>query len=370
MESLNTVRDKLSGFYQKHPVISNALLIGSSLYALNKVYKKWQYSQKIFPSESETNNKVILITGCGHGFGNTLALKLSIKCGYRVIATCRTQKSVDKFLSNSKYTANKSTAVIMDITNDENIENAKNFTIKYLDETNSILWGIVNNAGLFFAGEFELVQPKLDKLERDVLLDGPLNVIRIFLPLLPGRKNYKINDENFKLEYKTDGGRIVNVSSMAARICMHDTRYGVSKVAISYFTHSLRRELSPRFGIWCSVVEPGGYKTNIINAGMKWSKKINEELKENDKEELMDIYQFDLDFYAKRASEDEKKYFNPNYDEVIDNIIHGLTAYYPQREYVPGSNFIIKIMEILPISVWDKLSVYTQNQMIPKKDSQ
>eukprot|EP01083_Nonionella_stella_P183767 664939_1 len=211
---------------------------------------------------------------------------------YRVIATCRTQQSVDGFLSNSAFTANKSKALIMDVTNEKHIAKAKQFVVNYLDETKSIFWGLVNNAGLSFFAPFEMVSVEKGKFMHDVLFTGPMNIIHTFLPLLKGRKDYKAKDQ---LEYSSDGGRIVNISSIAARFKGYDARYGVAKAAISYATHALRKELSPRFGIWCSVIEPGGFQTNILDAGMKWTHTIVEELKANEQEELPDVYEHNVD---------------------------------------------------------------------------
>eukprot|EP01083_Nonionella_stella_P141548 436456_1 len=226
MEHGRKLKHTVIGYCQDHPKVAGALLGASLLYLIRKVVQKHRYAQKIFATTFETRDKVILITGCGHGFGHDLALQLTIEHGYRVIATCRTQQSVDEFLSNSSFTANKSTALIMDVTNEKHIQNAETFVDNYLDETQSVFWGIVNNAGLTFWAPFEMVSAEKDKFMRDVLFTGPINIIRTFMPLLPGRKNYNPKDPNNKLEYTSDGGRIVNMSSLAARFKAIDVRYG------------------------------------------------------------------------------------------------------------------------------------------------
>eukprot|EP01083_Nonionella_stella_P027177 74792_1 len=357
MEYVQKTKDQLIRYCQDHPKLSGGLLIGSLLYLLHKGRNKYKYSQRIFKTPSEIRDKVILITGCGHGFGHDLALQLAINHGYRVIATCRTQQSVDEFLSNSAFTANKSTALIMDVTNAKHIANAKQFVVNYLDETKSIFWGLVNNAGLSFFAPFEIVSMEKGKFMHDVLFTGPMNIIHTFLPLLKGRKYYKAKDPNHKLEYSSDGGRIVNISSIAARFQGYDARYGVAKAAISYATHALRKELSPRFGIWCSVIEPGGFQTNIIDAGIKWTQIMVDELKKNGKEELLDIYEYNVDATGSIVKKWEQKVFAPNYQPVIDDMIHALTAQHPKREYVPGSSLLVSIVEHAPLSVFDYLAL-------------
>ena len=161
-------------------------LIGLLLLYLCKVYRKWKHKQKLFTNKGAISNKAVLITGCDTGFGNATALKLSIKHGYRVIATCLKKESVHKFLSNSSFTKNGSIATSMDVTKMEDIERVKQFTIKYLKDTNSILWGLVNNAGIVIPGPFEVVPAEFDAFERHVLFTAPINIIRTFLPLIPG----------------------------------------------------------------------------------------------------------------------------------------------------------------------------------------
>eukprot|EP01083_Nonionella_stella_P233122 821712_1 len=121
MQYLTDAKDQLVTYCKENPTITSALVATSLLYIVNKARNKYRHSQKQFNTPSNINNKVILVTGCGHGFGHDVALQLSIKHSYRVIATCRTQKSVNEFLSNSEFIANKSTSIVMDVTNDKQI---------------------------------------------------------------------------------------------------------------------------------------------------------------------------------------------------------------------------------------------------------
>ena len=186
MELLREGKQRCIDLYHQYPKVSVVILGVTVLYGINKIYQIQKYNQKIFTKQEEIENKVILITGCDTGFGNLLALTLATTYGYRVIATCLKQESVDKFLSNSSFTTNGSTSCVMDVTKSDDILRVKELTIKYLFDTGSILWGIVNNAGFAIFGEFEVIPPEFDELERNVLYDAPRNIIRTFLPLLPG----------------------------------------------------------------------------------------------------------------------------------------------------------------------------------------
>ena len=63
------------------------------------------------------------------------------------------------------------------------------------------LWGLVNNAGIFYLGNIELIHPKITQRVLDVNLHGMMNVTRTFLPLV-----------------RHSRGRIVNMSSLSGEI--------------------------------------------------------------------------------------------------------------------------------------------------------
>eukprot|EP01084_Bolivina_argentea_P056491 103398_1 len=117
------------------------------------------------------------------------------------------------------------------------------------------------------------------------------------------------------------------------------TRYGPAKCALSYFTHSLRMELSPRFGIWCSAIEPAAFATPITSAIKSWTDKAINEAKENNPE-LLDIYKREMKRYQNFKWED---FPNVHYklDKVVNSIVHAINAKYPEREYMPGTEFFI-----------------------------
>eukprot|EP01083_Nonionella_stella_P300261 1024051_1 len=156
------------------------------------------------------------------------------------------------------------------------------------------------------------------------------------------------------------------MSSLAARFKAFDVRYGCSKAALSYATHALRKELSPRFGIWCSVIEPGGFQTNIMDASLKWTQIIVDELKENGKEELIDIYEHDMDATRSVVNNLKDNTLAPNCQPVIDDMLHALTAKYPKREYVTGWNIILGIAEHAPLWVFDAWSLKHHKNSIKK----
>eukprot|EP00483_Globobulimina_turgida_P002070 UN02072 len=181
----------------------------------------------------------------------------------------------------------------------------------------------------------------------NVLFFAPLRIIREFLPLLPGRMNYNNENYNYKIN---NGGRIVNISSVLAQLRVSSPLYGPAKAALSHVSHSLRMELSPRFGIWSCPVEPGGYRTNVIDNAQKQNQILYQRLQERKENELMEIYQFDVKKSNERL-EKGKVEFNPSFDDVVNSVIHALTAQYPQTVYQPGWGVVLTICSLLPPSV-------------------
>eukprot|EP01083_Nonionella_stella_P078789 215828_1 len=359
--------------YKQNPHVIQITLGLTGLYITSKVYNKWKYSQTLFTEPTDIGQKVILITGCDTGFGHATALKLSIELEYRVIATCLKQESVDQMQSNKQYTKNGSTAVLMDVTKKEDIERVKQFAIQYLEQTDGLeFWGFVNNAGIGIQGSFEVVPKELSEYETNVLYKGPVDICRAFLPLLPGRKNWKQLQSGTSSIVKTsnNGGRIVNIASVGARCIVPVLpRYCAMKAALASFSHAMRMDISPRFGIWVSSVEPGGYMTPIVQKSMFWFKQVEKKVKENNEAELLDIYEFpDLNkmqkVYDKAAKTRGKSImFNDNINEVVDCIIHGLTAKYPRRSYEVGWAFLIQCFVYLPLWMTEPIRIKVQRRM-------
>ena len=235
---------------------------------------------------------------------------------------------------------------------------------------------IRNYLGFSQPGGFEMLPHEMMMNEYNVLFFGPIYVTRILLPLIHGRRiassnkngNYNDNNNNnnsnnstvMKGNYLyTCGGRIINVSSQFRMMPFCGvTRYGTSKAGISYLSHCLRAEYASTFGIWSCSVEPGGYKTQLMNRNINvFHKKLlkyyydmdeNENENENElrlKQSLSDqekemCQTFKLDKFlkksAKASAKMERQAFGDDYSDVVDDIIHGVTAKYPRRDYQPG----------------------------------
>lgn len=380
------LKDVLKHEISQHPRLFGASAILCSLYSINKIYQKWKYNQKQFnPETTDLSTIGILITGCDTGIGNALAHKLS-KLGYCTIATCYTTESTNTFNNDINFTKNGSFALQMDVTKMDSINTCKSSIKQWLAaDNNRIFWGIVNNAGFGSPGSFEIIPYSWMMYEYKVLFFGVINVTRLLFPLLYGRR--MVDGINIEKNAKqrsimntnsvANGGRVVNVSSLARMMNTPGmTRYGVSKSAVSYFSHVLRLEMCGIFGIWSCACEPGAFKTNFLNVGINNLNKLKEYYDENINDKLTDeeknignIYSIieNVDNQINGVEKlDNSGMFDEDLSECVDAIIHGLTAKYPQRLYQPGFNFIFGIITSLPNFIFDKiandLAVVKQNE--------
>jgi len=180
--------------------------------------------------------KAILVTGASTGLGRMIAETLAAK-GYYVYAGARKTKDLEALDA-----INNIRAVRLDVTLQADIDAA----VKTVTEANRGLYAVVNNAGVgLMAPLIELDDEDLDFIF-NVNVFGPVRITRAFAPLL--------------IESK---GRVVNIGSIAG--VQTRTFYGpysMSKHAMEAFTDTLAIELE-RFGIKVSIVDPGGFSSQI-----------------------------------------------------------------------------------------------------------
>lgn len=185
-----------------------------------------------------TDDRAVLVTGVSSGIGRAIASALSAR-GVRVIGSVRTAADAASFASAPGPSAR---ALVFDLRDPEAIAAAAAEAKAFAPAG---LRGIVNNAGIAVPGPLEHLPLAEFRHQMEVNLTGVLAVTQVFLPLL------------------SSGGRIVNVSSVAAATAMPFLgAYSASKAALEAMSASLRRELRAR-GIDVVIVQPGGIRTPI-----------------------------------------------------------------------------------------------------------
>ncbi|KAM4723024.1 11-beta-hydroxysteroid dehydrogenase type 2 [Rhinophrynus dorsalis] len=196
------------------------------------------------------DGKVVFITGCDSGFGNTAAHKLD-SMGFKVIASVLNLESPGA-RDLKKRCSDRLTIMQMDLTKPDDIQKAQQIT--RLQTAGTGLWALVNNAGYCaHFGDAELSLMSTYKSCMDVNFFGTLEITKALLPLIRYAK-----------------GRIVTVSSPAGEHSFPFlAAYGSSKAALSRVMDTFRHELMP-WGVKVSVILPASYKTGAHENKTHW----------------------------------------------------------------------------------------------------
>lgn len=205
-------------------------------------------------------NRTIIITGASSGIGEQTAKKLSDH-GVNVVLMARSEDKLKELKNSITKSGGNAIAVAGDVTKKDDFKNV----VEKAVDTYGKVDGLINNAGLMPLSFIEKL--KTDEWEQmvDVNIKGVLNGVSAVLPQL----------------IKNKGGDIINISSMAAhRIFPGGAVYCATKVAVKMFSEGLRQELTPKYGINVTSIEPGAVATNLTDTI------TDEDIKENMQEML------------------------------------------------------------------------------------
>ena len=180
---------------------------------------------------------VVVITGGSSGIGKSTA-DLFRKNGCTVYELSRTGKSEGGV-----------THITADITNPEDIQRA----FKEVFDKEGRIDLLINNAGMGISGAIEFTSAQQAHRIFDVNFFGTFECCKQALPYLR----------------KTEGSRIINLSSVAAPLSIpFQAFYSATKAAINSLTLALANEVLP-FGIKVSAVMPGDVHTGFTAAREK-----------------------------------------------------------------------------------------------------
>nr|CAD7410348.1 unnamed protein product [Timema cristinae] len=239
--------------------------------------------------------RAVFITGCSSGFGLQLAKRLDA-IGVTVYAGLRKPHSTGA-LELKATCSNNLHIVVIDVTKDEDVENAVKYVnktigdkvkyvnksirnkgmaaslgkirrqeyqgqrssgtkvgqrhlVKYVDKSirGRVFWAVVNNAGVSALGDVELTPFSVFSHLMETNALGCVRVTKAFLPLLRESK-----------------GRVVCVGSISGLFAFPGlTHYAMSKHALTAFADGLRRELR-KWSVGVHVVDPHMYQTGMTN---------------------------------------------------------------------------------------------------------
>lgn len=219
-----------------------------------KPYSFSEFSFIVFDSEEgllmKVQGKTLVVTGAGSGMGRELTLEL-VRRGASVAAVDMRSETLEETKRLAEALGGKVATYTLDVTNLEEVAKLPAKVEKDLGAAD----GLINNAGIIqkFVKVNELSMEDAMRVMK-VNFDGPLALIKAFLPTLMSRPE----------------AHLLNVSSMGAYAPVPgQSVYGASKAAIKLLTEGLRSELKGT-SVGVSVVFPGAIATNIAqNSGME-----------------------------------------------------------------------------------------------------
>ena len=142
--------------------------------------------------------KVVFITGASKGIGLETA-KLLAEKGYKVYGGAR-----------SDFNAKGVTSVKLDVTDTDSVANA----VKYITDKEGGIDILINNAGMGISDAIENTPEEQSKYIFEVNFFGPFRLIKHCLPYL-----------------RKSGGKIINISSVAAVVSYEPGRYKPSEAS-------------------------------------------------------------------------------------------------------------------------------------------
>jgi len=212
---------------------------------------------------AKTNEKTAIATGGSRGLGRNTAVNLARR-GVDVIFTYHSnQTEAESLIREAQAVGTRAAGFRLDTADIRSFDGFATEVRKTLQG-----WGrdrfdyLVNNAGNSLHASFEeTTEAQFDEIV-NVHFKGVYFLTQKLLPLM------------------NDGGRIVNISSGLARVCIPGSSvYGAAKGAIEVLTRYLAKELGPR-GIAANVVAPGAIETDFSGGMVRDNPEINKRVVE------------------------------------------------------------------------------------------
>ncbi|XP_042313789.1 D-beta-hydroxybutyrate dehydrogenase, mitochondrial-like isoform X2 [Sceloporus undulatus] len=292
----------------------------------------------------EIGERAVLITGCDSGFGFALAKHLHER-GFIIYAGCLLKeqgRGGSKDLDNMK--SDRMRTVQLNVCDSDDVGRAVDYMTSTLKDTETGLWGLVNNAGISTFGEVEFTSMDTYKEVAEVNLWGTIRTTKAFLPLIRRAK-----------------GRVVNISSMMGRMANPArSPYCITKFGVEAFSDCLRYEMRPHDVKVC-IVEPG----NFIAGTSLYSPERIKAIADKMWDELPEIVRRD---YGRKYFDEQiakmESYCNSGSSDtspVIDSITHALTSITPYTRYHPMDYYWwlrMQVMTHMPAAISDRLYIY------------
>lgn len=190
-------------------------------------------------------NKVVIVTGASSGIGYATALELS-KAGAKVAAGARRVEKLETLKNEVQKSGGEIIVKKLDVTKKEDCDSFIDLVTKTWNHIDIL----INNAGIMPLSFFKNLKVSEWEQMIDVNLKGVLYCTAAVIPFMITKKS----------------GHIVNISSVAGRIVFPaGSVYCATKHAVTAFSEGLRQELSQRYNIKVTCIEPGVVSTELPN---------------------------------------------------------------------------------------------------------
>ncbi|MBO0654326.1 SDR family oxidoreductase [Streptomyces triculaminicus] len=270
-------------------------------------------------------SRSVVVTGASSGIGQATALQLA-GAGYEVFATVRSEEKADKLRARAEEEGTRLRTMVLDVTDGARCADV---FAEIAGLTGGGPWAVVNNAGTALPGAIEDVDEDQARRLMEVNLHAPARIARLVLPAMRHRGD----------------GRIVNVSSVAARAVMPFAGwYSTSKAGLSALSHALRMEAAP-WGVRVVLVEPGFHASPMLeNAADAFERRASVSSR------YADCYRV-----ASRSLRDSSRYPGP---ERVARAIHRVLATpRPRARYVLGTDARVggRLDSLVPYALSDRV---------------
>ena len=192
------------------------------------------------------SGEVAVVTGAGRGIGEGIA-KVLAGAGASVVCAARRTEEIERVASEIVAANGKAIAVPTDVTDDAALRRTADAARAEFGRLD--IW--VNNAG---GSPLQVPMTKLPREEWDATL--ALNLTAIWASTC------------IAAELMEDGGRVLNISSLAAeQVIPGSGHYSAAKAGVNMLTRTFAKELGPRIRVNC--IMPGAVPTEIMMKAMK-----------------------------------------------------------------------------------------------------
>lgn len=194
------------------------------------------------PIREKVVSKVWFITGAGRGIGAAIARSV-LEAGHRVVVTGRRMRDLE---ASFGVHGERVLCLPLDVSQESQSADAVARAIDRFGHIDVL----VNNAGYGQLGLFEEIPSRAVEEQFHTNVFGLMHVTRAALPLMRSQRS----------------GHIFNIASIGGFMGFESSSiYCATKFAVEGFSESLALEVA-RFGIHVTVVEPGFFRTDFLDA--------------------------------------------------------------------------------------------------------